>query len=281
MGQNSKIEWTHHTFNPWWGCVRVSDGCKHCYAETFAKRFGVEWGVNTPRKMASDKYMRQPIKWNKDAQAAGERRRVFCASMADLFEDRDDLIVQRARVFELIELTPWLDWLLLTKRPENMIGMSPLSWRYAWPRNAWAMTTVENQREANRRIPELMNVPSVVRGLSCEPMLEYIVLAEAAQVGREVIPDQFSWIKSRGINWVICGGESGHGARIMSKHWARHLRDQCVDHGVPFHFKQWGEYNERGDKVGKHEAGRLLDGREWNEYPDTSLAWTLAGIAAG
>lgn len=266
MGQNSKIEWTHHTLNPWWGCVRVSDGCKHCYAETFAKRFGVEWGAHTPRKMASDKYMRQPIKWNHDAEKVGERRRVFCASMADLFEDRDDLIAQRARVFELIELTPWLDWLLLTKRPENMIIMSPSSWiLHGWPRNAWAMTTVENQREADRRIPELVKVPSRVHGLSCEPLLERVDLELRGRnygTGHEY------------VNWVICGGESGPGARRMSPEWAQHLRDQCISENVPFHFKQWGEYNYSGFKVGKHEAGRLLDGREWNEYPSP------AGIAA-
>ena len=125
MGAESKIEWTDHTFNPWWGCEKVSPGCAHCYADAFAKRLGHGttrpklWGPGSERKVASEAMWREPIKWNRSAEKAGKRARVFCASMADVFEDRPDLLVPRARLFRLVAATPHLDWLLLTKRPEN------------------------------------------------------------------------------------------------------------------------------------------------------------------
>jgi len=118
MGKDSKIEWTHHTFNPWWGCVKVSPGCEHCYAEAFAKRVGKKvWGAQSDRRFFGDPHWREPLKWHDEAVITGERRRVFCASMADVFEDRDELIPHRIRLFQLIANTPKLDWLLLTKRP--------------------------------------------------------------------------------------------------------------------------------------------------------------------
>jgi protein gp37 len=250
MGANSKIEWTHHTFNPWWGCVRVSPACVHCYAETFAKRVGQDvWGVDKPRRFFSDKHWQEPLKWNTAAAKAGERQRVFCASMADVFEDRADLEDARGRLYGLIEATPMLDWLLLTKRPENIRGMVPVDW-LSHPRpNVWYGTTVEDAPRL-MRIEHLRHVPARVRFLSCEPLLD------------EITPNL------TGIHWVICGGESGPKARPMSPLWARELRDQCAFSGVAFHFKQWGDYNEHGERVGKARAGRLLDGREWNEVPN-------------
>lgn len=269
MGQDSKIEWTHHTFNPWWGCVRVSPGCEHCYAETFAKRVGLNvWGPakTTERRLFGEKHWAEPLKWNKQAGQAGERRRVFCASMADVFEEHPQIETERWRLWDLIEETPALDWLLLTKRPENIIAntarWAPWGPIGKWPDNIWIGTTVENQEQAEKRIPILLNVPARVRFLSCEPLLGPVDLDQAARH-----PDgtrRPNW--GLGIHWVICGGESGHGARPMNPEWARSLRDQCQAAGVAYHFKQWGEYRD-GARLGKHAAGRLLDGREWNEYP--------------
>ena len=252
MGEHSKIEWTDHTFNPWWGCVRVSPACQHCYAETFSKRVGLDvWGVGESRRFFGAKHWQEPRKWNAAAQRAGVRARVFCASMADVFEDRADLVQPRADLFVLIDDTPWLDWLLLTKRPEHIERLMPAYWgNGVWP-NVWLGATVEDSLRESR-IEALRSAPAVVRFLSCEPLLASVAPNLA------------------GIQWVICGGESGHGARPMRVEWARSLRDRCVDAGVAFHFKQWGEHNAQGVRVGKKAAGRLLDGREWNEFPQRS-----------
>lgn len=311
--QNSSIEWTDHTFNPWWGCMKVSDGCKNCYALTLSKRFGHDiWGpaATTHRRMMSDNYWRQPLKWNAAAAKAGVRPRVFCASMADVFEEHPEVVEARRRLFKLILDTPNLDWLLLTKRPENMTAMTPAEWRGGWPTNVWAMTSVENQEQADKRIPALLKVPARVRGLSCEPLLGPVNLTSLVEhvEGFECVTDSLRGIISidgqahlplaHTINWVIAGGESGHGARPMHLNWARSLRDQCAAAGVPFHFKQWGEFapydgqtkdsvyivrhdgsheknytsdvfgdEELIERVGKHAAGRLLDGRIWDEMP--------------
>lgn len=192
MAENTKIQWAHHTFNPWRGCTKVSDGCKNCYADQMSGRnpkvLGV-WGKNGTRVVASESMWKQPLKWNRDAEAAGERSRVFCASLADVFESRDTMPESawsavahaRLRLFELIDLTPHLDWLLLTKRPENVrpiiseeisLGTYPDSWNLQehMP-NVWIGTTVENQAEADKRIPHLLKIPAAVRFLSCEPLL--------------------------------------------------------------------------------------------------------------
>lgn len=277
MAKNSKIEWTHHTFNPWWGCARVSPACKHCYAEAWAHRLGMDlWSKDAPRRMLSDAYWRQPAAWNREARSAGRRARVFCASMADVFEDREDLTRTRERLWALIESTPNLDWLLLTKRPQHIAALAP--WRSEWPHNVWLGTTVETQRWAERRVPVLLQHAAIVRFLSCEPLLGPIDLTQ--------------WLEpnatGRRVNWVIAGGESGHRARVMNPQWARALRDQCIGHTVPFLFKQWGNWRpaERDAggclvrainhpdfgrvemvNVGKKQAGRELDGRAWDELP--------------
>ena len=130
MAKDSKIEWTHHTFNPWWGCAKVSPACKHCYAETWAKRVGKDlWGAKSPRRFFSDAHWREPFKWNAEAVTLGERRRVFCASMADVFEARAELDPWRDKLWTVIEATPALDWLLLTKRPHRIASYAPWS---AW-----------------------------------------------------------------------------------------------------------------------------------------------------
>lgn len=174
MAENSKISWTHHTFNPWMGCAKVSPGCKHCYAETLVTgRMGLPvWGAHADRKITADSTWKEPYRWQKKARAAGERHRVFCASLADVFEPRPELAPVRARLFSMIESTPDLDWLLLTKRPERMAQLAAeAGWCEWWPSNVWAGTTAENQEEADRRIPHLLQVPAKVRFLSCEPLL--------------------------------------------------------------------------------------------------------------
>ena len=146
MGKNSSIEWTDHTFNPWWGCVRVSPGCQNCYAETWAKRVGADvWGAGADRRFFGEKHWQEPVKWNRTASESSPRKRVFCASMADVFELRTDLDTARQQLWKLIIETSNLDWLLLTKRPENIRSMAPWT---VWPDNVWIGTTVEDQPRA-------------------------------------------------------------------------------------------------------------------------------------
>jgi protein gp37 len=281
MGRNSEISWTHHTFNPWWGCTKVSEACKNCYAEVWSKRTGAKvWGDGAERRFFSTEHWSEPIQWNKEAIRHHKRRRVFCASMADVLEDRRDLDLWRNRLWNIIEETPWLDWLLLTKRPENFRKMIP--WAGNWPTNVWIGTTVENQEKANQRVPILLEYPALVRFVSCEPLLGKVDLNRWLNHYHKKQP-------SIRIDWVIAGGESGHNARPTHPSWARNLRDQCQSGNVPFHFKQWGCWrpSENGVKLGartirfqasdsepitfiwkgKKAAGRDLDGRIWDGIP--------------
>lgn len=245
MGKDTAISWTRHTFNPWWGCAKVSPGCAHCYAESFAKRTGnAVWGEQAERRFFGDKHWNEPMKWNSDAAKAGERRRVFCASMADWLEDREDLTPHLMRLLVLIQSTPHLDWLLLSKRPENFAkriqeiadGWQSSCEMAVWwtrgvaPENVWLGTTVENQEMADKRIPELLKIPAKVRFLSCEPLLGPVDL-------RTVVD---WWNSDEKIHWVIAGGESGPGFREFNPEWARSLRDQCKSAHVAFHMKQMG-----------------------------------------
>lgn len=241
MSQQSTIEWTDHTFNPW-GCVKVSTGCKHCYAETLADRYGHNvWGVHAHRRFFGDHHWQEPLKWNRVAAQLRRRARVFCASMADVFEDNPTLETERTKLWDLIAETPWLDWQLLTKRPENMLRMAP--WSGQWPNNVWAGTSVENQEAADTRISHLINVPAVVRFLSCEPLL-----------------GPLDDLDLTGIHWLIAGGESGAKHRFCDPAWVRALRDRCQALHVAFFFKQWGG---RTSKSG----GRVLDGDVWDQLP--------------
>jgi len=266
--RDSKIEWTDHTFNPWWGCTKVSDACNNCYAEAWAKRTGHDvWGYRKPRRQLSDAYWMQPLIWDAEAKLKG-RRRVFCASMADVFEWGSDLNNLRSRLWAVIESTPNLDWLLLTKRPHLINRLTP--WGENWPGNVWVGTTVEDQQAARKRIPKLLDTFAKVKFLSCEPLLEKVELK--------------TWIE--GIDWVIAGGETGAKARPTSPSWFRNIRDLCIQRNVPFHFKQWGDWfplEEMGDpfvsprietwygeefaKLGKKKTGRLLDQHIWNQLP--------------
>lgn len=333
MAENSAIEWTDHTFNPWLGCVKVSDGCKHCYAETLMdKRYGrVKWGPTGERVRTSPANWRKPYQWDKQAKAEGRRYRVFCASLADVFEakpdQQGDLNRWRTDLGVMIENTPHLDWLLLTKRPENVNHLAQYMFDGGLPSNVWIGTSVENQEQADKRIPELLKIPAAVRFLSCEPLLGKILLDDGCNSWLSCRSDSPEYPEDdsnyeeccesyavggshfHGIDWVIVGGESGPHARPMHPDWARAIRDQCQEAGVPFFFKQWGAYEPvtplyegrddemedgRGDlvcmssggyvyqdydgqpsdpnswlmeRVGKKAAGRILDGRTWDEFP--------------
>jgi len=221
MGENSAIEWTDHTFNPWIGCTKVSVGpqgaCEQCYAEKLARRLRVRWGAGAPRRYASERYWDQPVRWNARAEREGIRRRVFCASMADVF-DNEVHQVERDWLWEMIEETPWLDWLLLTKRIGNARSMLPARWLERPHPNVWLGATVVNQEEADRDIPKLIATPAAVRFLSCEPLLGPIDLSCIPWgPGRDVVDDPsegFDALRYRSgphIDWIIVGGESGSG----------------------------------------------------------------------
>ncbi len=311
MAENSGISWTDHTFNPWIGCTKVSPACKHCYAERdMDHRFGkVQWGPTGTRSITSDANWLKPLKWNKEAGENGIRYRVFCASLADVFENWTGPIIDhkgktlrisedgritdctdwtrpltigdvRQRLFNLIDATPNLDWLLLTKRPENIKQMIELirldggttgrlaeldidtpAHRY-YRRNVWLGCSVENQEYADKRIPDLLKCRdlSPVLFLSCEPLLgpvnfERIPIKGYNLPHLDVLrkgcwPD--SWLgftnshNAPSIDWVIAGGESGPNARPSHPDWFRSMRDHCQAASITFHFKQWGEWLPQG-----------------------------------
>lgn len=264
MAENSKIEWTHHTFNPWIGCTKVSDGCKNCYAETLmdTRYKKTKWGPRGLRVIKADSGWSEPVKWNRDAEAAGERRRVFCASLADVFEGPDtmpaeawpDVVSARARLIDLIHRTPHLDWLLLTKRPQNVQRLwdeAATEWgepgTLAMPLpNVWLGTSIEDQKTADERIPELLKCPAAVRFLSCEPLLGRVDLDCHPSTGCPT-----GWLDgSPGIDWVIAGGESGPGARPCNAQWIRSLVGQCKAASVPVFVKQLGANVTSANDVG-------------------------------
>lgn len=256
MGERSKIAWTHHTFNPWWGCVEVTDECSRCYAKAFAKRTGHDvWGKLGARREFGDKHWAEPLRWDREAAEAGERRRVFCASMADVFEDHPVPERNRTRVFELIEATPNLDWLLLSKRPENMTAMAPRAWAGGWPRHVWAGTSAGSQPSVDRFATHILQVPASVRFLSAEPMLSAVDLLHVQGVAPSWSVDVLrggTWDLGKGtffegflnhsdmgrISWVIIGGESGNRHRELDVDAAEALAAQCEAAQVPVFVKQ-------------------------------------------
>lgn len=287
MGSESKIEWTDHTWNPWVGCHKVSAGCKHCYMYREQLRYGKRPDRVVRTSVAT---WRQPLVKRRDGSwkwASGSK--VFVCSWSDFFHEDADR--WRAEAWDVMARRPDLTFIVLTKRSELMGCRVP-----AEPRpNVWLGVSVENQEAADERIPLLLRTPAAVRFLSCEPLLGAVNVFRAEYSTGDAGPKGT-------LGWVICGGESGPGARPMHPEWARGLRDQCVTAGVPFFFKQWGEWlpidqfgNEdcepqhdheapklhlwpgssfpgsgpTGDAVclGKKRAGRLLDGREWSEFP--------------
>lgn len=245
--KDSHISWTDHTFNPWWGCTEVSPGCDNCYARRDSTRYGFDvWGKDATRRTFGDKHWNEPRKWNA-AASAEQRALVFCASMADIL-DVNAPEGQRERLWETIRFTPALLWLLLTKRPGR------------------AFIVPDDIRSARNVLP----------GVSVESDAYLWRIDEAAQrfarpvfVSAEPLvgPVHLDGYEAR-VAWTITGGESGPKARAADPQWFRALREWSVfEAGVPFHFKQHGEYDEHGRRVGRRQAGRLLDGREWNERP--------------
>jgi protein gp37 len=266
MGENTQIEWTDHTFNPWMGCTNVSPGCDHCYAEALARRFGhAQWG-NHPRRRTSKSNWRKPIAWNAKAKAFkrehGRRQRVFCASMADVFDNQVPS-EWRQDLFELIRECRRLDWLLLTKRPQNILKMLPSDWGGGY-RNVWLGVTAEDQKRFDQRWPYLEAIPSRIKFISYEPAIGPLRLPK-----RGPLPD-----------WLISGGESAVGARPADPQWVRDIIADCRRGGVARFHKQWGTYAsnplvadegltaaeaERVDKHGK--GGGLVDGELIREFP--------------
>jgi protein gp37 len=304
------IQWTDHTFNIAWGCIRVSPGCENCYAETIAKRMGFKvWGPakTTERRTLSANYWREPLRWNRAAERDGRRHRVFCSSMADVFENHPTIDAERSKLWPLIRSTPWLDWQLLTKRPERIAANLPEDWGQGFP-NVWLGVSVENQETANERVPLLAQTPAAVRFLSCEPLLGPIDFGECgSRGGEDGDPFAFSALADAdgveppipGIDWCIIGGESGRHARPCNVEWIRDIVAQCGFAGTAVFVKQMGAW-VRGDHaefrrgvvdrwlldngtvwvpgvIGEHNfrrpenaiAFRLFDshGGDWSEWP--------------
>ncbi len=251
MGETTGIAWAHHTFNPWVGCTKVSAACTNCYAEVnrfvqAQRRTGRElWGPKAERHVTSDDNWSKPLAWDRAAKAAGEVRRVFCASLADVFEDRPDLEAPRERLYGLIDATPHLVWMLLTKRPENAARLwklaSPTGLETLWQRNVWLGTTVEDQQRADERIPHLLAVPAAVRFISAEPLLGAIDLRNWFRTAPTVYGDREHLVIDNGtlrLHWVIVGGESGAHRRDLEIGAAEALVRQCRDAGVAVFMKQ-------------------------------------------
>ena len=266
MGEATAIAWTDHTFNPWWGCVAIGapgdepSECDRCYAETGARRYGWSdgggsgpalWGPGTHRRTFGAGHWREPHGWNAAAAAAGVTDLVFSGSYCDVFEARDDLDEHRARLWSTIEATPSLVWQLLTKRPEQVLHRVPPAWLDAWPANVWIGTSVGTQRSAHLRIPRLLQIPTPVRFLSCEPLLGPVDLSPWLA---------WSPTPAAGIGWVIVGGESGPGHRPMNLDHARALVQQARAAEIPTFFKQVGGATSKA-------GGDLLDGARIQEFP--------------
>jgi len=251
--KDSKIEWTDHTWNPWIGCSRVSSGCANCYAERDSHRnpkvLG-EWGPDARRAHAAEGYWNQPYRWDAKAKKEGVRRRVFCGSLMDIFENREDLLAPRHRLFEIIGACQQLDWLLLTKRPEHVARLIELAtgfgyaadWLRANP-HVWLGVTAENQERANERLPVVLAFPANVHWVSVEPQIGPVVLELAVRAGRpwdggESIAGPGPNGQLGHIDWVIVGSESGQGRRPFDLAWARTLIYQCRRAKVPVFVKQ-------------------------------------------
>jgi protein gp37 len=263
VGEVTRIAWTDRTFNPWVGCVKVSEGCRHCYAEVLMvqrfKRRGI-WGpaAVAGRQRTRVQTWRKPVLWNQEAAERGHQLLVFCGSLCDVFEDHPDANAVRPDLWDLIRVTPHLTWQLLTKRPENIPFMLPADWGEGWA-NVWLGTSIEDGRVAERAIA-LRRVPAAVRFISYEPAL-----------------GPLDHLTLDGIDWVIYGGESGPGYREHDLNWPRRMRDVCQAQGVAFFYKQ--------SSAPKSEMGIELDGeivRQW-PWPRLSAAspyrWELVAGA--
>jgi len=276
----SKIEWTQHTWNPVTGCTKISEGCRNCYAENMAKRFGGENGFKVklhPNKLSVPGERKTPTTY-------------FVCSMGDLFHEEVPFEFI-SKVFSVMQSRQMHTFQVLTKRPERVLEYYAYQKKWAGIvlplKNVWLGVTAENQKEANHRIPILLDIPAALRFVSVEPMLEKITLEMlvaqninnrfrtiySSLSGRKTLWDTKNLLaeeKIQKLDWVICGGESGQKARPLSPIWAKELQEQCAKAGVPFFFKQWGEFTcKDGEmvRVGKKEAGHLIDNKECREIP--------------
>ena len=250
MSKNTKIEWCDSTFNPWLGCSPVSPACDHCYAERIARQYRMNCFGRNPRKITTDVNWKKPLAWNRNAERAGTRQSVFCGSMCDVFEARPELIRERERLWNLVELTPALDWLILTKRPENIHTMlRSRDWYLRMP-HVHIGVTAENQKTLNERVRygvAATDAALYLQGrvfLSMEPLLGSVDISHHA--------------KSQTLDAVIVGGESGPNARPMHPDWVRALRDQCAGGGCAVLFQA----------VGRIRINPILNGR-----------WQSAGVS--
>lgn len=257
MAEQSEISWTDATFNPFIGCTKVSAACDHCYAERDNTRRGwvPGWGPGVPRKRTSEAYWKQPLRWNRKAAESGKPLRVFCASLADVFDNEVDQ-TWRDDLWALVRATPNLRWILLTKRIGNARKMLPADWDHnvfgGAYRHVGLMSTLENQEVWDRDFPKLMRLPAAWHGVSAEPLLGHIDIAPlVAKCGK---PD-----------WIITGGESGPGFRQLDMDAVRGIRDECNRLDITFHHKQ------NGGVRGK-DAGCLVDGVEYKNFPPALAA---------
>lgn len=223
MGKDTKISWCDASFNPWIGCTKVHEGCKFCYAEELMdnRYHTVEWGATGTRKKT--KTWKEPVKWNKEAEKLGVKYKVFCASLADIFEDRNDLTPWRKELFKLIDDTPNLNWQILTKRPENIRKM----WEGGYRNNIWRGTSPCNQTTFDTSVIPLIqtNDLSPIAFLSFEPLIGPVTITECL---------------INHIHWAIIGGESGDKARECKLEWIEDLKNQCIVAGIPVFVKQLG-----------------------------------------
>lgn len=247
MAKNTEISWCDDSFNCWIGCRKISSGCDFCYAEKVDRRFGGNHWEGEYKRMA-DSNWKQPIAWNKKAEKSGKRRKVFCGSMCDWADSRGPES-ERERLWELIRKTPMLDWLMLTKRANNITKYLPEDWGNGYD-NVWIGVTVEDRKFGLPRIDILRNIPAKIHFLSAEPLLEDLGL-----------------INLDGIDWVIAGGESGPGARIMKEEWVKYLQWHCQMQNTSFLFKQWGRNDNDGADKKEPKGGNLLTGRTHLEFP--------------
>jgi protein gp37 len=255
MAETTGIAWTDSSFNPWLGCSKISPGCDHCYAEvsTPSRAMRIAWGPHEERHRTSVGNWRLPLRWNaghaRFAAEHGRKRRVFCASLADVFDNRADPS-WRADLWALVRATPHLDWLLLTKRIGNVAAMLPADWGSGYP-NVWLGISVVTQHEADRDVPRLLATPAAIRWLSMEPLLGPLSLrAPRGLCGQR-------------LDWVIVGGESGPYARPMLASWVSDIREQCTELDIAFFFKQWGG-------TAKDKGGCLLGAHAAKAWPATA-----------
>ena len=243
MAEETAISWADATFNPWIGCTKVSPACDFCYAarDNERRKWVDGWGPGVPRRRT--KTWGNPLAWNRKAELTGYKPRVFCASLADVF-DNEVPDEWRTDLWQLLRGTPNLRWLLLTKRIGNAAKMLPPDWPFP---NAGLMATLANQEEWDRDWPKLARTPATWRGVSAEPLLGRINIGDAR-------PD-----------WVITGGESGANHRFTDPDWVRSMRDQCAANGIAFHHKQWGGVRPKAN-------GCELDGREHKDFPSALAA---------